>query len=120
MDAAADGVDGLAMALRGNYDAIVLDRMLPGMDGLAVLKALRAAGITFPLLFLTAIGGVDDRVEGLEAGADDYLVKPFAFSELAARLGAIARRPPALTDQNRLVVHDLEMDLLRRSVTRNG
>lgn len=120
MDAAADGVDGLAMALRGNYDAIVLDRMLPGMDGLAVLKALRAAGITFPLLFLTAIGGVDDRVEGLEAGADDYLVKPFAFSELAARLGAIARRPAALTDQNRLVVHDLEMDLLRRSVTRNG
>jgi len=90
------------------------------MDGLAVLKALRAAGITFPLLFLTAIGGVDDRVEGLEAGADDYLVKPFAFSELAARLGAIARRPAALTDQNRLVVHDLEMDLLRRSVTRNG
>ncbi|MCB1697681.1 MAG: response regulator transcription factor [Pseudomonadales bacterium] len=120
VDAAADGVDGLAMALRGNYDAIVLDRMLPGMDGLAVLKALRAAGITFPLLFLTAIGGVDDRVEGLEAGADDYLVKPFAFSELAARLGAIARRPAALTDQNRLVVHDLEMDLLRRSVTRNG
>ena len=87
-DATADGVEGLAMALRGSYDAIVLDRMLPTMDGLAVLKALRAAASTTPVLFLTAIGGVDDRVEGLEAGADDYLVKPFAFSELAARLAA--------------------------------
>ena len=81
------------MALRGSYDAIVLDRMLPGMDGLAVLRALRAAQVRTPVLFLRAIGGVDDRVEGLEAGADDYLVKPFAFSELAARLTAIGRRP---------------------------
>jgi two-component system OmpR family response regulator len=113
-------VDGLAMALRGSYDAIVLDRMLPGMDGLAVLRALRAAQVRTPVLFLTAIGGVDDRVEGLEAGADDYLVKPFAFSELAARLTAIGRRPVAMTEQSQLVVHDLEMDLLRRSVSRKG
>jgi two-component system OmpR family response regulator len=119
-DAVADGVDGLAMALRGSYDAIVLDRMLPGMDGLAVLKALRAAQVMTPVLFLTAIGGVDDRVEGLEAGADDYLVKPFAFSELAARLAAIGRRPVAMTEQSQLVVDDLAMDLLRRSVSRGG
>jgi len=108
------------MALRGSYDVIVLDRMLPGMDGLAVLRALRAAQVRTPVLFLTAIGGVDDRVEGLEAGADDYLVKPFAFSELAARLAAIGRRPVAMTEQSQLVVDDLEMDLLRRSVTRGG
>ncbi len=119
-DSTADGVEGLAMALRGSYDAIVLDRLLPGMDGLAVLKALRAAACKTPVLFLTAIGGVDDRVEGLEAGADDYLVKPFAFSELAARLAAIGRRPVALTEQNRLLTHDLEMDLIRRIVTRSG
>ena len=119
-DTAADGVDGLAMALRGGYDAIVLDRMLPGMDGLAVLRALRAGGAKTPVLFLTAIGGVDDRVEGLEAGADDYLVKPFAFSELAARLAAVTRRPASISEQSRLVIHDLEMDLLRRTVSRDG
>ena len=99
-DAVEDGVDGLARALRGSYDAIILDRMLPGMDGLAVLKALRAAAVNIPVLFLTAVGGVDDRVEGLEAGADDYLVKPFAFSELAARIAAIGRRPMAITEQS--------------------
>lgn len=118
VDAAEDGVDGLSLALRGNHEAIILDRMLPGMDGLALLKALRAASITTPVLFLTAVGGVDDRVEGLEAGADDYLVKPFAFSELAARLGAIARRPALIAEQTKLTVADLEMDLVRRSVTR--
>lgn len=120
IDTTADGVDGLAMALRGNYDVIVLDRMLPGMDGLSVLKAMRAAEMTSPVLFLTAIGGVDDRVEGLEAGADDYLVKPFAFSELAARVAALGRRPAAITEQTHLVVHDLDMDLVRHTVTRSG
>jgi len=119
-DAVTDGVDGLAMALRGAYEVIVLDRMLPGMDGLAVLKALRAAAVATPVLFLTAIGGVDDRVEGLEAGADDYLVKPFAFSELAARVAAMGRRPAAIAEQTRLVIHDLEMDLLRHTVARQG
>ncbi|RIJ15785.1 response regulator [Henriciella mobilis] len=120
VDAAEEGVDGLTLASRGTYDAIILDRMLPGMDGLAVLKAVRAAGNTTPVLFLTAIGGVDDRVEGLEAGADDYLVKPFAFSELAARLTAILRRPAMMSEQTKLCVGDLEMDLVRRTVTRAG
>lgn len=120
VDDAADGVDGLALALRGNYDAVILDRMLPGMDGLSILKAMRAAKITTPVIFLTAIGGVDDRVEGLDAGADDYLTKPFAFSELAARLGAISRRPAQAVEQTTLAVADLEMDLVRRKVTRAG
>jgi two-component system, OmpR family, response regulator len=119
-DTFGDGVDGLAMAMRGVYDAIILDRMLPGMDGLAILKALRAGGVSTPVLFLTAIGGVDDRVEGLESGADDYLVKPFAFSELSARLGAIARRPALVAEQTKLIIADLEMDLVRRAVTRGG
>lgn len=120
VDAAVDGIDGLALALRGTYDAIILDRMVPGMDGLAVLKALRAVKVHTPVLFLTAVSGVDDRVEGLEAGADDYLVKPFAFSELAARLAAIGRRPVPQAEQTRLRVADLEMDLVRRIVTRDG
>ena len=120
VDDASDGIDGLTLALRGNYDAAVLDRMLPGMDGLSILKAMRAAKITTPVIFLTAIGGVDDRVEGLDAGADDYLVKPFAFSELAARLGAISRRPTQAVEQTMLTVGDLEMDLVRRRVTRSG
>ena len=120
VDSVADGVDGLALALRSAYDAAILDRMLPGMDGLSILKSMRAAGIMTPVIFLTAIGGVDDRVEGLEAGADDYLTKPFAFSELAARLGAISRRPHQTAEQTRLSVGDLEMDLVRRTVTRAG
>lgn len=119
-DSADDGVDGLAMALRGSYDAIVLDRMLPGMDGLAMLEALRASKVHTPVLFLTGIGGLDDRVEGLEAGADDYLVKPFAFSELAARLAAIGRRPTRAVESTCLRVADLQVDLIRRRVTRAG
>ncbi|KAK0349120.1 hypothetical protein LTR94_034441, partial [Friedmanniomyces endolithicus] len=91
----ADGRDGLFQATGGDFDAIVLDRMLPGLDGLAVVKALRAAGDATPVIMLTAVGGIADRVEGLEGGADDYLVKPFAFSELAARLNALGRRPAA-------------------------
>jgi two-component system OmpR family response regulator len=117
---ANNGADGLAMALRAEYDVIVLDRMLPGVDGLAVVKSLRAASNRTPVIFLTAVGGVDDRVEGLEAGADDYLVKPFAFSELSARLAAIARRPARQTEQTSLEVADLHMDLLQRRVTRAG
>jgi len=120
VEMADDGVDGFALAKRDAYDAIILDRMLPGMDGLSVLKSLRAANVETPVLFLTAVSGVDDRVEGLEAGADDYLVKPFAFSELAARLAAIGRRPALSAEQSRLTVADLEMDLLRHRVTRGG
>jgi two-component system OmpR family response regulator len=116
----ADGRDALSHVLGETYDALVVDRMLPGLDGLALVKALRAAGDRTPVLFLTAIGGVDDRVDGLEAGGDDYLVKPFAFSELLARTHALGRRPPAREEEVVLRVGDLEMDLIRRTVRRGG
>jgi two-component system OmpR family response regulator len=116
----ADGRDGLFQATSGEFEAIVLDRMLPGLDGLALIKALRAAGDTTPVLMLTAVGGIADRVEGLECGADDYLVKPFAFSELAARLNALARRPAQRTEPHHLKVADIVLDLDRRSVERSG
>jgi two-component system OmpR family response regulator len=93
-----DGRDGLVMATTGDYDVLIVDRMLPGLDGLGLVKTLRSAGVTTPVLFLTAIGGIDDRVEGLDAGGDDYLVKPFAFSELLARVAALGRRPPMTTE----------------------
>ena len=115
-----DGRDGLFQATGGGFDAIVVDRMLPVLDGLALVKALRAAGDPTPVLMLTAIGGITDRVEGLESGADDYLVKPFAFSELLARLHALGRRPAPRGDPQRLAVADIEIDLLRRAVTRAG
>ena len=99
---------------------IVLDRMLPELDGLAMLRTMRAADVKTPVLLLTALGGIDDRVEGLEAGGDDYLVKPFAFAELLARVNALARRPPPQDMPTTLRVADLEMDLLRRTVTRGG
>ena len=119
-DCVSSGHDGLFQATRETYDVIVVDRMLPGLDGLSVVKAMRAAGVKTPAIFLTSIGGVDDRVEGLEAGADDYLVKPFAFSELLARVNALSRRPPVQIENTTLRVHDLEMDLIRRRVTREG
>ncbi len=119
-DVLDNGNDGLFQATRETYDVIVADRMLPELDGLSMIRALRATGSRTPVLFLTAVGGVDDRVEGLEAGADDYLVKPFSFSELMARVNAIARRPQALNVETVLRVHDLELDLVRRAVTRAG
>ena len=100
VDRAGDGREGLFLATSGSYDAIVLDRMLPGMDGLALLGALRAAEIRTPALILSALGSVDDRVKGLRAGGDDYLVKPFAFSELLARLEALLRRGAATADHD--------------------
>jgi len=117
---AADGREGLFLATSGKYDALVVDRMLPGMDGLSMIAALRAAEIVVPVLILSALGAVDDRVKGLRAGGDDYLVKPFAFAELLARIEVLLRRggPPAAT--TRLKVGDLEMDLLARQVTRAG
>lgn len=118
--ASHDGRDGLSKATGTRFDALILDRMLPGLDGLALVKALRAADNGTPVLMLTAIGGIADRVEGLEAGADDYLVKPFAFSELAARIAAIGRRPAVQSDVNLLVVNGIELDLHRRTVTRDG
>jgi two-component system OmpR family response regulator len=119
-DVLADGRDALFAATRESYDVVVVDRMLPGLDGLSMVKAVRAAGVRTPVLFLTSVGGVDDRVDGLEAGGDDYLVKPFAFSELLARINALGRRPPAQEQKTVLKVADLEMDLVRRQVTRQG
>jgi len=120
VDQAADGREGLFLASEAAYDVIVIDRMLPRVDGLAIVKTVRAAGVKSPVLILTTLGGVNDRVEGLEAGADDYLVKPFAFAELMARVNALARRPPMATEEAVLRVGDLEMDRLKRIVTRAG
>jgi len=117
-DHADTAESGVEMASSG-YDAIVLDRMLPGMDGLAAAEVLRAKGDTTPILFLSALGQVDDRVKGLRAGGDDYLVKPYAFAELLARLEALGRRRAEET-QTELKIGDLEMDLLSRRVTRAG
>jgi len=119
-DRASDGRDGLMSAAGGDYDVVIVDRMLPGVDGLAIVKMIRSAGVKSAVLFLTARGGIDDRVEGLEAGGDDYLTKPFAFSELLARLNALARRPPLAPIETVLRVADLEMDLIAHRVKRNG
>ncbi|MDB5689507.1 MAG: DNA-binding response regulator [Sphingomonas bacterium] len=117
---AADGRDGMFAATDSPFDAIVIDRMLPGIDGMTVLKMLRAGGMVTPILMLTAMGGIEDRVEGLDNGADDYLVKPFAFSELAARINALGRRPTPQAEPRKLVVGDIELDLERRTVLRRG
>lgn len=120
VDHVVDGRDALAQALGNDYDVLVLDRMLPGLDGLSLVKALRAAKVTTPVIFLTTVGGVDDRIEGLHAGGDDYLVKPFAFGELSARIQALARRPAAALQESVLAAGDLTMDLIRRRVLRAG
>ena len=117
---AATGREGLLLATQSQHDVLIVDRMLPGMDGLALVKTLRGAGCAVPILLLTTLSGIDDRVEGLNAGADDYLVKPFAFSELLARLNALARRPPPAQVQTMLQVADLKIDLLRRKVMRGN
>jgi two-component system OmpR family response regulator len=118
VDHAAEGPEGLFLATSGSYDAIILDRMLPGMDGLALLGALRGGGIRTPALILSALGSVDDRVKGLRSGGDDYLVKPFAFSELLARIEVLLRRTADAPSVTRLRVGDLELDLLSRTVRR--
>ena len=118
VDHAHEGRDGLFMASSGSYDALIVDRLLPGMDGLAIIAALRAAEVRTPVLILSALGAVDDRVKGLRAGGDDYLVKPFAFTELLARIEALLRRGSGSAQTTRLRVGDLEMDLLARTVRR--
>ena len=120
VDHAADGAEGLTLALSSGYDVIVADRMLPYMDGLAVVQALRAQGVRTPILILSALAKVDDRVKGLRAGGDDYLTKPFAFSELLARIEVLQRRSTTAEPTTRLRVADLEMDLVARKVTRAG
>ncbi|UIJ74151.1 response regulator transcription factor [Aurantimonas sp. HBX-1] len=120
-DHAISGPIGLELAFTRAYDAMVVDRMLPGLDGLSLMRALRAGGNGVPAIFLTAVGGVDDRVEGLEAGADDYLLKPFAFSELMARLSALTRRTAGKRQEETILrVGDLEMNLIARTVSRAG
>lgn len=120
VDLFADGRDALAGALKGDHDILVLDRMLPGLEGLAILKELRAAGATTPAILLTAMGSVEDRVEGLRAGADDYMVKPFAFVELLARIDNILRRPSQAPSAMEITLGDVRLDLLHRSASRKG
>jgi two-component system, OmpR family, response regulator len=120
IDAAANGREGLQLAAENKYDVIILDRMLPELDGVALVRSLRRAGVATPVLFLTNLSGIDDRVEGLQSGGDDYLVKPFAFSEFMARLIALARRPPLRDERTVLATADLEMDLINRTVQRGG
>lgn len=121
VDQAADGEDGLHLALTGQYDALIVDRMLPKRDGLTLVRMLRADGQDTPVLVLSALGEVDDRVQGLRAGGDDYLVKPYAFAELLARLDALVRRHrPTAEPPQMLRVGDLELDLLSHRLTRAG
>ena len=115
---ARDGREGYERAAADRFDVIVLDRMLPQLDGLGVVSLMRKDGVSTPVLFLTNLSGVDDRVDGFEAGGDDYLVKPFAFEELMARLAALARRPTLGASQTVLKAADLEMDLVARTVRR--
>jgi two-component system OmpR family response regulator len=119
-DVAGDGEEGLALARDGGYDVLIVDRMLPRRDGLSIVRTLRAEGVHAPVLILSALGDVDDRVKGLKAGSDDYLTKPYAFSELLARIEALTRRAEPQESQARYVVGDLVLDRLSRRVTRAG
>ena len=120
VDHAPDGQDGLHLAIGGSYDVAIVDRMMPRMDGLTMVRRMREEGNKTPVLFLSALGEVDDRVKGLRAGGDDYLAKPYAFAELLARVDALARRQGSEAVVTRLSVGDLELDLLSRTATRAG
>jgi two-component system, OmpR family, response regulator len=120
VDHAADGEQGLHLALTKDYDVLVVDRMLPKRDGLSLIRMLRADGRNIPILVLSALGEVDDRVEGLRAGGDDYLVKPYAFAELLARLEALVRRHTETETPTRLIIADLELNLVNHNVSRAG
>ena len=120
VDIIDNGKDAVAVALQEDFDMVILDRMLPGLDGLSIAKMLREGGSKTPIMFLTALGGINDRVQGLDVGADDYLVKPFALSELLARVNALARRPPMRSEGSLLRAGDLEMDVSKRYVARAG
>ena len=119
-DHAANGEDGLNLALEGIHDILVVDRMLPKLDGLSIIRTLRAKGMTTPVLILSALSDVDERVKGLRAGGDDYLAKPYAFSELLARVEGLGRRNASEPQETKLRARDLEIDLLTRVVTRGG
>ncbi len=119
-DLATDGEQGLALAKEAVHDVLVVDRMLPKLDGLSIIRSIRADGITTPVLILSALSEVDERVRGLRAGGDDYLAKPYAFAELLARVEGLLRRPSGTAAETRLKACDLELDLLSRQVTRGG
>ena len=119
VDVADDGKLSLMLCLQGHFDFLIIDRMIPGIDGLHLLKSLRAANMTMPVIFLTALGSVNDRVEGLRAGADDYMVKPFSLAELAARIDTLSRRPDLAKQVSVLQVSDLTIDLITRTVKRS-
>lgn len=120
VDIARDGLEGLKMAMVGTFDVLVIDRMLPGPDGLEIVRHLRKADVHAGIILLTAVGGIDDRIEGLESGADDYLIKPFALGELVARVSALGRRPPAPKQEIVFKIETLEVDLVKREVRRKG
>ena len=120
IEIALNGRDGLVQATGAPFDILIVDRMLPAIDGLTLVKSLRSAGVKSPILFLTALDGIDDRVDGLKAGGDDYLVKPFAMTELLARVDALVRRPKGAPKRPTLQVADLHLDVLRRTVSRHG
>lgn len=120
VDTASNGRDGLYMATTGDFDLVILDRMLPIVDGLTIVRTLRASGNKVPILILSALGEIDHRVDGLKAGADDYLVKPFAFSEMEARVDALCRRTSPDGPETLLCLGDLEINLITRAVTRGG
>ena len=120
VDHITDGGIALAASVTESYDVGIIDRMIPGIDGLSLVKAMRAANLALPVLFLTSLGGVDDRVDGLQAGGDDYLTKPFAFPELLARVAALGRRPPIQGEELTLSYADINMNIAERKVTRAG
>lgn len=120
VDWVTDGREALSSCLYNDYDIAILDRMMPNLDGLSVVKSLRAANCQVPVIFLSALGDVTDRVDGLSVGADDYMVKPFHLSELQARIIALSRRPKEVTETTELTVHDLTLDLLARKAFRQG
>ncbi len=120
VESALDGNAGLRLGAVQSFDVMIIDRMLPGLDGLSIVESLRTSGIRTPVLLLTSLGGIEDRVDGLDAGADDYLVKPFAIAELRARVNALGRRLGNDNDNSVLEVADLELNVISRTVVRNG
>jgi two-component system OmpR family response regulator len=120
VEVAHDGQTGFKNAIVGGFDVLVIDRMLPGLDGLSIVQRLRSMKVTSAILFLTAVGGIEDRIEGFESGADDYLVKPFAIGELVARVTALGRRPPTPYDEILFKIADLEVNLIKREVKRGA
>lgn len=120
VDEVKNGQDALSYAVREKYDIAILDRIIPGLDGLSLIKGLRAAGCKTPVIFLTSLSSIDDKIAGLESGADDYLTKPFSLSELAARVNALGRRPPFINPRSEMKIADLAVNIISRDVRRDN